>query len=281
MRKVICLFLTLITLLSFVACSPVTEDEVPTASISADPTASAPTDQATTAPTAAPTATPEAKDMWIVSDDGWTFIESQSTEVQNGMVLETVTVSMSSSGTFIQLDHLLTKLIGKNGQDGEGYVQIVAGNGTAAELADSYMLVQLVGSSYTGYHIPGTPSFDALTWYTRGNGTSIGYCSVFLNQGGSNSVPNIKYGTHDAVCREGYKFAFTRLDDGRVCLRSLNANANAAIKNYDTSITLTSEYTLGDLVGDNGQTGEDGVYFRLSSYSSKEQLFTITVAYPA
>lgn len=289
MRKGLLLFCAFALLFAFAACasqdetlspskSPAATTEIPQESF--EPT---PTEDVTVEPTIeltpTPTATAELKEKWLLSEDGWAWIENQSTEIKDGIVLEKVTVGMESKGSFVQLDHLLTELIGKNGQDGKGYIQIVVGDGTAAQMADAYMLVQLVSSSYTGYHIPGTPSYDAITWYPRGNGLDTGFCSIFLNQGGTNTVPNLPYGKHSNVCTEGYKFTFTRTEDGKVCIRSLNANSDSAIQNFDSK--LNSEYALADLVGDGGKTGEDGVYFRLASYSSTEQFFTITVAYPA
>ena len=276
MRKGLLLLLSIVMLLSFVACTqePVeeTSSEAPTLAVTASP-------DYTEEPTVEPTEEPEEK--WLVADDYSTYIECQSKEIKDGMVYETVTLMMDAKGTFVQFDHLLTDLIGKNGQDGQGYIQIVVGNGTAEEIADAYFLVQLVGSYYTGYAIPGLPSEDAMTWYPRGNSVAAGYSSIFLNQGGSLAVPNMKYGNHASICEEGYKFTFTQNAEGKVLIRSLNENSSAAIQSFDSTTTLVSEYALREIVGDNGKTGEDGVYFRLASYTSEEQTFTITVVYPA
>ncbi len=291
MRKGFLLFLSIVMMLSFVACTQgagsgdpagtPTETVSGTATVSPEATNSVteePTEAPTEEPTEAPTEEPEAK--WIEADDACTWIESESTEIKDGMVYETVTVSMEAKGTFIQLNQLLTKLIGKNGQDGQGYIQIVVGDGTAEEIADAYFLVQLVGSSDTTLELPGTPSEDAMTWYPRGNSAAAGYSSIFLNQGGTIEVPNMKYGNHSDICAEGYKFAFTQTADGKVLIRSLNENSSTAIQSYDYTTTLASEFALNEIIGDNDMTGEDGVYFRLASYANDDQVFTITVAYP-
>lgn len=292
MRKGLLLFWSIVMMLSFVACTQGAGNEEPsstptetvsgTATVSPEATnnlTEEPTTEPTEEPTEAPTEEPEGK--WIAADDACTWIESESTETKDGMVYETVTVTMDAKGTFIQLDQLLTKLIGKNGQDGQGYIQVVVGDGTAEEIADAYFLVQLVGSSYTGYEIPGVPSEEGMTWYPRGNSVPAGYSSIFLNQGGSLEVPNMKYGNHSDICAEGYKFAFTQTADGKVLIRSLNESSSTAIQSYDYTTTLASEFTLGEIIGDDGKTGEDGVYFRLASYADDDQVFTITVAYPA
>lgn len=292
MRKGLLLFLSIVMMLSFVACTQGSGNEepssTPTETVSATATVSPeatnnlteePTTEPTEEPTEAPTEEPEL--VWIEADDACTWIESQSTETKDGMVYETVTVTMEAKGTFIQLNQLLTRLVGKNGQDGQGYVQIKVGDGSIEDIADSYFLVQLVGSSDTTLALPGTPSEDALTWYPRGNSVAAGYSSIFLNQGGSIEVPNMKYGNHSDICADGYKFAFTQTADGKVLIRSLNENSSTAIQSYDYTTTLASEFTLGEIIGDDGKTGEDGVYFRLASYANDDQVFTITVAYPA
>ena len=292
MRKGLLLFLSIVMMLSFVACAQGAENEdassTPTEVVSGTATASpnatnnvteVHTEKPTDAPTEEPTEAPTEK--WIAADDACAWIDSQSTEVKDGMVYETVVVTMEAKGTFVQLDQLLTKLIGKNGQDGQGYIQIKVGDGSIEDIADSYFLVQLVGSSYTGYAIPGTPSEDAMTWYPRGNSVDAGYSSIFLNQGGSLQVPNMKYGNHSDICAEGYKFTFTQTADGKVLIRSLNENSSSAIQSYDYTTTLASEFKLSEIVGDNDMTGEDGVYFRLASYANDDQVFTITVVYPA
>lgn len=281
MRKGLLLFLSIVMTLAFVACNGGEQPGSPSASpvVSIKPT-EAVTTEPTEEATEAPTATPEEEEVWLVADDACSWIENQTTETKDGMVYETVTVSMEAKGTFIQLNHLLTKLIGKNGQDGQGFVQIVVGDGTAEEIADAYFLVQLVGSSYTGYEIPGVPSEEGMTWYPRGNSAAAGYSTVYLNQGGSNTIPNMKYGNHSDICAEGYKFAFTQTADGKVLIRSLNENSSTAIQSYDYTTTLASEFTLGEIIGDDGKTGEDGVYLRVASYTNDEQVLTITVAYP-
>lgn len=291
MKKIVCLLLVCCMAIGLYACGGESAESAPTA----DATASA-TMQATVTPTDAPTQSPEATqtpeaseapatdapvEKWLVADDAATWIESQSTEVKDGMVIETVTFSMEEKGTFIQLDQKLTKLIGKNGQDGEGYIKIVVGDGTAQEIADAYFLIQLVGSAYTGYPIDGNPNEDAITWYPRGNSAAYGKSTIYLNQGGSLSVPSITYGNHEAICQEGYMFAFTQKADGKVYIRSTSENASAAMQSYDTASVLASEYKLGDILGDDDETGEDGVYFRLQSHASEEQVFTVTIAYPA
>ncbi|MBR5279935.1 MAG: hypothetical protein IKU26_03080 [Clostridia bacterium] len=296
MRKGFLLFLSVVMMLSFVACtqgagkeeSSSTPTEIVSDAASASPEATTnvtdePTEEITQVPTEEPTEEPtdEPEAIWIEADDACTWIEDQSREIKDGMVYETVTVSMEAKGTFIQLNQLLTKLIGKDGQDGQGYIQIKVGDGSIEDIADSYFLVQLVGSSDTTLAFPGTPSEDAMTWYPRGNSVAAGYSSIFLNQGGSLEVPNMKYGNHGDICAEGYKFAFTQTADGKVLIRSLNENSSTAIQSYDYTTTLASEFTLGEIVGDYGKTGEDGVYFRLASYANSDQVFTITVAYPA
>ncbi len=220
---------------------------------------------------------------WKTSTSG-TAISSPSVEIVGDLAIATVTVQFSAKGSYIQLDKKLTDLIGSNGEDGRGYIQIVPGDGSTQAMADTYVLMQLVGSSNADTSIAGAPNAGAMTWYPRGNSVAAGYSSVFLNQGGSSSIPSMVYGNHSDICPEGFKFAFTQGADEKVYIRSLNTGSKTAFQSYDTASTLASEYKLSDIAGDNGETGEDGVYFRFVSHSgtmTETQVFTVKVAYPA
>ncbi|MBP3392384.1 MAG: hypothetical protein J6L76_06315 [Clostridia bacterium] len=212
-------------------------------------------------------------------------ITAMSTEEKSGMIIETATVQFTSKGSFIQLNKKLTDLIGKNGQDGNGYIQIIPGDGSSDALAKAYIIMQLVGSKDASSAIAYTPNSNAMTWYPRGNHPATGYATIYLNAGGSATAPKMTYGNHSSIYEDGYLFGFTRKDDGKVYLRSLSDGAATAMKSYDTTGTIASAYQLKDIVGDSGETGEDGVYFRFVSYSGDlvgdTQTFTVTVAYPA
>ncbi len=221
--------------------------------------------------------------IWKTSAAG-AAISNPSVDLVGDLAVVTVTVQFSAKGSYIQLDKKLTDLIGSNGEDGKGYIQIVPGDGSTQAMADTYILMQLVGSSNVDASIAGAPNAQAMTWYPRGNSVAAGYSSVFLNQGGSSTIPSMKYGNHSDICPEGFKFAFTQGTDEKVYIRSLNAGSSTAFKSYDTASSLASEYKLSDIAGDNGETGEDGVYFRLVSHSgtmTETQVFTVKVAYPA
>ena len=186
-------------------------------------------------------------------------------------VTESIRVDMKSGDGYVQLDQILSDLIGSNGLDGQGYINIIPDNYT-----NDYCFLQLVGNpAATG--IDPVRDTKALTWYLRhdANPNSL----VYLRGEGN---PVEIYGRHVDISATGYMFAFTKNAAGNVCIRGISGKEWTSFDSYEDTVALISRLKLSEIVGTGSKTGEDGVYFRLQSFgdATSNLKYTINVVYP-
>ncbi|MBR5280253.1 MAG: hypothetical protein IKU26_04715 [Clostridia bacterium] len=214
-----------------------------------------------------------AESNWIPSA-GTEILE----ETSETWIVDTVTVEFGDGSpykSFVQHTEKLTELIGKDGSDGRSYVHVSVEDGTTGTAWRTYVHMQLVGSSDTSATIDAAPSSKAMTWYLYNNGAS------FLVSRNHGTNPR-GYGTFGDAASRGVKLTFTEFD-GYVIPRAIDNGAYQSMSNYMDADTqnLKSEYTLDQIAGDNGGTGEDGVYLRFHTQCGSIKLkCTFTVAYP-
>lgn len=220
-----------------------------------------------------PTVASAEESNWIPSDG--TTILSETSET---WIVDTVTVEFGMGSpytSYVQHTEKLTELVGRNGRDGRSYVHVSVEDGTTSTAWRTYVHMQLVGSSDTSSVIDGAPSEKAMTWYLYNDG------STFL-LGTNHATANRGYGTFADVATRGIKLTFTE-QDGYVVPRAIDNGAYQAASNYLDEYTqnVKSDYMLNQIQGDNGETGEDGVYLRFHTQCGSIKLkCTFTVAYP-
>ena len=187
-------------------------------------------------------------------------------------VTDTVTVNLKSINGYVQLDQILTELIGSNGADGRAYVQIFPEEHTTV-----FALLQLVGTpDATG--IDPVSDSRAMSWYIRSNETPT-FSTIHLR--GKND--NRTYGYYADFAEEGYMFGFTQTASGNVAIRGIGEKTGTSFDSYADTTVLNSVKTLAQIEGAGEKTGEDGVYFRLQNFTStstNNQKYTIKVVYP-
>ncbi len=214
------------------------------------------------------------------SSSNWTAssgstIESESSEI---WVVDTVTVTYSAAG-WVQHKEQMTDLIGKNGLDGKGYINVIFGDGSVAQSRDAgYAHFQLVGKADPTIEIPYRTVCDkAIDWAFRGDGTDSG-SSAYVNGRIANTQENDAraYGSHAAIAAEGYRVVFTRDADNYVMVRGIGNGVFGSALEYTGNIKSSKKLT--EIPGDNGETAADGVYYRL--YSAAARTITTTIAYP-
>ena len=206
---------------------------------------------------------------------GGSSIVSASTEY---LAVDTAVVSMPKVDGYIQHKEKLTDLIGSNGQDGKGFVNIVVGDGTTETSATSYFSVMLVGKADASIAVPNnTVNNQAITWYIRPDGNGVTQTQGRI----ANTVANAacEYGAWDDFGKEGFRMAFTKNDDNTVLVRGIGNGIFHNASQYAKNVKLTTKLT--DIAGDNGETAADGVYLRVHTRRSSAPLdLKITVAYP-
>ena len=194
------------------------------------------------------------------------------------LAVDTVKVSMPQVNGYIQHKEQLTDLIGSDGKDGKGFVNVIVGDGTTATSATCYFAMMLVGKADATIAIPNnTVNDQAITWYLRpdGNGTTQTQGRI------CNTVANAacEYGAWDNFGAEGFRMAFTKNTDDTVSVRGIGNGVFHDVTKYSKSVKLATKLT--DIEGDNGETAADGVYLRLHTRRSSAPLdLTVTVAYP-
>ncbi len=230
---------------------------------------------------AIPVSATEPASKWTKSAGA--TINSESTEIvavgADLLVVDTVTVTMANAHDWIQNNQKLTALIGKNGEDGTGYINVLPENLTSTCL--DYVFVKLMGKAddtSTG-RIDGA---TGLSWYFKSS-TSSEYGS----HAGPSNMTFVKYGWRTTVSaeltRNGFRLAFTENENGYVQPRGIGSGVDAAYKTYEGTAGIASATKLSAVEGAGETTGQDGVYARFESnggagYNMK---YTISVAYPA
>ena len=212
------------------------------------------------------------------SESKWTVnkgtITSETSEVY---IVDTVTVQLAPAG-YIQHTEKLTDLIGTNGKDGKGFVNVIIDDGTPEKTkANSYVFMQFIGSSAVTEDIPRDGATDkGLTWYIAGHSAENGRID------NHNGTVALEYGPYSAFSAAGYKMAFTKKTDGKVYVRAIGTGVYNSATDYNTSEVgaVASAQTLASIKGDGNTTGEDGIYLRLREYVDTGVKLTITVAYP-
>ena len=102
-------------------------------------------------PTGSVAATPS---KWLTGGNAEVLSESNET-----WVTETLVVDLKSITGYVQLDQILTDLIGENGTDGEGYISI-----KPTDYLNDFSFLQLVGNpAATGIDPAGDTK--AVSWY--------------------------------------------------------------------------------------------------------------------
>ena len=208
---------------------------------------------------------------WTVNNGS---ITSETSEVY---IVDTVTVQLAPAG-YIQHTEKLTDLIGADGKDGKGFVNVIIDDGTPEKTkANSYVFMQFIGSSAVTEDIPRDGATDkGLTWYIAGHSTENGRID------NHNGTVALEYGPYSAFSAAGYKMAFTKKTDGKVYVRAIGTGVYNSATDYNTSEVgaVASAQTLASIKGDGNTTGEDGIYLRLREYVDTGVKLTITVAYP-
>ena len=192
------------------------------------------------------------------------------------MVIDTVTVSLPGVNGYIQHTEKLTELVGSNGADGKGYVNVIVDDGSAAQTqALGYFKVMLVGKSDATQLIDrgGDPS-KAIVWAIRhdaGQGGRI--CPPAQNDAN-------KYGDPADFAAAGFRFAFSQDASNVAMIRGIGEGALSSVDEYTDNARFNTT-ALTSIAGDNGETAADGVYLRIHTGCSSSVLpVTITVAYP-
>ncbi len=208
---------------------------------------------------------------WSLSSGG-SIVEASS----EYLIVDTAKVEMPGTTGYFQYSEKLTELIGKDGKDGKGFVNVIFGDGTASYNKDAgYASVMLVGKADPTLAIPAnTVNNQALNWALRGDGgDGIGR----LANAPQNSAT--VYSTSGAFATTGYRFAFTN-KEGQAYIRGIGQYVASTGIAYSSTQTVTTKLT--DIEGDNGETAADGVYFRMHTRRGTEPcVATVTIAYPA
>lgn len=206
---------------------------------------------------------------------GGSTLISESSEV---WVVDTVTVTYTGAG-WIQHKEQMTELIGKDGKDGKGFINVIFGDGSVAQNRDyGYAHFQLVGKSDPTIEIPYRTVCDtALDWAFRGDGTESDSTALVNGRIANTQENNAKaYGSHAIMAAEGYRVVFTRDSNDYVMVRGVGNGVFSSAAQYTGNIK--SSYKLTEIPGDNDETAADGVYYRL--YSNSAKTITTTIAYP-
>ncbi|MBR5280922.1 MAG: hypothetical protein IKU26_08160 [Clostridia bacterium] len=207
---------------------------------------------------------------WSLSSGG-SIVEASS----EYLIVDTATVEMPGTTGYFQYSEKLTELIGKDGKDGKGFVNVIFGDGTASYNKDAgYASVMLVGKADPTLAIPvNTVNNQALNWALRGDGgDGIGR----LANAPQNSAT--VYSTSGAFAATGYRFAFTSKSD-QAYIRGIGQYVAGTGIAYSSTQTVTTKLTA--IAGDNGETAADGVYFRMQTRRSSDPcVATVTIAYP-
>ncbi len=210
---------------------------------------------------------------WVMG--GGSTIVNASTEY---LAVDTAVVSLPQVDGYVQHKEKLTDLIGTNGQDGKGFVNIVVGDGTSATSATCYFAMMFVGKADASIAIPNnTVNNQAITWYLRPDGNGVTQTQGRI----CNTVANAacEYGAWADFGEEGFRMAFTENADSTVSVRGIGNGIFHNASLYSKSVKLTTKLT--DIAGDNSETAADGVYLRVHTRRSSAPLdLTITVAYP-
>ncbi len=210
---------------------------------------------------------------------GGTTTKRETTEI---WVVDTATVNLAKVNGFVQNTQKLTELIGKDGKDGKGYFEVTIDDGTAAKFNSlGYCVMQLVGSKDTSSAIPFKGNSQGVSWYIRSSEEAGDACRsiIYNNVGVNNPVVTAAYSKDfDGA---GQRFLFTTKDDGKVYIRGNGIGVADSFDDYTATASVASEVTLANIVGDNNETGEDGVYARFHTKTSSVDLkVTVTVVYP-
>ncbi|MBR5500693.1 MAG: hypothetical protein IKV74_04115 [Clostridia bacterium] len=191
------------------------------------------------------------------------------------LVLDTAKVEMPGTTGYFQYSEKLAELIGKDGKDGKGFINVIFGDGTAAyNKSNGYASIMLTAKADPTIEIPvNTVNNQALNWTLRGDGgDGIGR----LANAPQNSAT--VYSTSGAFAETGYRLAFTSKED-QAYVRGIGQYVASTGIAYSSTQTVTTKLTA--IAGDNGETAADGVYFRMHSRSSSNPcVVTVTVAYP-
>ena len=186
-------------------------------------------------------------------------------------VTDTAVITLTGGSSYVQLDQLLTELVGRNGEDGRAYVQIIPENPL-----NVFAFAQLVTKPDATSIVPES-DVRAMTWYMRSNETPT-FSTIHLR----GSTTNRTYGYYADCADEGYVFSFTTTADGKVAIRGSGKKTGSSFDSYADTTNLISVKKLAELEGVGTKSGEDGVYFRLQSFNSNyaAEKFTVKVVYP-
>ena len=205
-----------------------------------------------------------ASGKWYMG--GGATLLSESSEI---WVVDTVKVTYTGAG-WIQHKEQMTDLIGSEGQDGKGFVNVLFEDGSVAASRDKgYAHFQLVGKADSTIEIPyRTVTDKGFDWAFRGDGQESGNSALVLGRIANAQENNAKaYGYHTDIAAEGYRVVFTSDANGYVVPRGVGNGATSAIAQYSGNIKST--YKLTDIPSDNGETAADGVYYRLYSHTAR------------
>ncbi len=211
---------------------------------------------------------------WTVNNGS---ITNETSEVY---IVETVTVEFSkTAGSYIQYTEKLTDLIGEGGKDGKGFVNVLIEDGSPEKTnTHGYAFLQFIGSASTTEAIARDGATDkGITWYIAGHSTTNGRID------NHNGTVAMDYGPYTSFSKAGYQMAFSKMSDGKVYVRGTGTGMFNSATNYTTNEAkaVASSQTLAAIKGDNNETGEDGVYLRLQTNKTSDNLeCTITVALP-
>ncbi len=214
------------------------------------------------------------------ASSNWTVSNGTATaETSEAYIVDTAVVEFTSSGAgYIQHTEQMKELIGTDGEDGKGFVHVLFEDGSASLTnARSYAFLQFIGSAQTTGDIPRDGvTTQGITWYLAGHSTTDGRID---NHAGTVAMA---YGPYSKFSAAGYRMAFSQLEDGRVYVRATGNGVYNAATNYTTAEAgqVASVQTLDSIIGDGGETGEDGVYLRLRANTGLTTKCTISVAYP-
>ncbi len=206
----------------------------------------------------------------------WTVGGNAEIISENTMIYDTVEVDLVDQNGYIQHNEKLTQLIGENGEDGEGYINIICD-----DYFTDYAYLQLVGDpAATGINLESDTK--AMTWYLKTNGNAASANSEVHLRGAP--YPSKIYGIQSQFAAEGFIFAFSKNSTGNVMIRGIGDYVYETFDSYEDTTNITSRLALREITGDaEGKTGEDGVYFRLQEFTPSANTnlkYTITVAYP-
>ncbi len=221
-----------------------------------------------------PASAATAESKWTVNNG---TITNETSEVY---IVETVTVEFAkTAGSYIQYTEKLTELIGEGGKDGKGFVNVLIEDGSPEKTnTHGYAFLQFLGSKNTTEVIARDGATDkGITWYIAGHSTENGRID---NHDGTVAMD---YGPYTSFSKAGYQMAFSKMSDGKVYVRGTGVGMFNSATNYTTTEAgrVASSQTLASIKGDNNETGEDGIYLRLQTNKTSDNLeCTITVALP-